>query len=86
MDHKEPLSWKFLMAGFSLNKTHIDPKAVPNPFPSSPPLQNHGPIALTKGKRSKRQLSYPLPWPIYVFNSVVNTKLPTKGLLFKRRP
>ena len=34
-------------------------------------------IALTKGLRSKRQLFYTLRWPIYVFNSVVNTKLPS---------
>ena len=34
------------------------------------------PIALTKGQRSKRKLFYPLRWLIYVFNSVVNTKLP----------
>ena len=33
-------------------------------------------FALTKGYRSKCQLFYPLRWPIYVFNSVVNTKLP----------
>ena len=34
-------------------------------------------------KRSKRQLFYSLRWPIYVFNSVVDTKLP--GLLSHRR-
>ena len=33
-------------------------------------------IALTKGYRSKLQPFCPLRWPIYVFNSVVNTKLP----------
>ena len=31
----------------------------------------------------KRQLFYPLWWPIYVFNSVVNTKLPKITLRFK---
>ena len=36
-------------------------------------------IVLTKGWRSKRQLFfYSLRWPIYVFNSVVNTKLPAE--------
>ena len=34
------------------------------------------PIALTKGQRLKHQLFYPLQWLIYVFNPVVNTKLP----------
>ena len=29
-----------------------------------------------EGVRSKRQLFYSLCWSIYVFNSVVNTKLP----------
>ena len=41
------------------------------------------PIALTKGLRSKRQLFYSLRWPIDVFNSVVNTKLP--AILYHRR-
>ena len=27
--HKGPIGWKFLMAGFSLIKTQVDPKAVP---------------------------------------------------------
>ena len=32
--------------------------------------------ALTKGQRSKRQLSNSLWWPIYDLNSVDNSKLP----------
>ena len=36
-------------------------------------------IALTKGQRSKRQPLNSLWCPIYVFNSVENTKLPSKG-------
>ena len=36
-------------------------------------------IALTKGQRSKRQPLNSLWCPIYVFNSVDNTKLPSKG-------
>ena len=35
----------------------------------------------TKGWRSKRQLFYPFRWLIYVFNSVVNTKLPAKSFV-----
>ena len=37
----------------------------------------------SKGERSKRQLFYSLRWLIYVFNPVVNTKLP--AILSHRR-
>ena len=33
-------------------------------------------VSITLAKRSKGQLFYPLRWLIYIFNSVVNTKLP----------
>ena len=39
--------------------------------------------SVTKSSSSKRQLFYSLRWPIYVFNSVANTKLP--AILSHRR-
>ena len=40
------------------------------------------PITLTKGQRLKHQLFYSLQWLIYVFNPVVNTKLPAFIMLY----
>ena len=65
--HVPTLSYLFIDVNFTIKSLRGDLSRV---SPSS--------IALTKGQRSKRQPLNSLWCPIYVFNSVDSTKLPSK--------
>ena len=65
--HFLTLSYLFIDVNFTIKSLRGDLSRV------SPSL-----IALTKGQRSKRQPLNSLWCPIYVFNSVDSTKLPSK--------